>query len=88
MTNMQDWPHWLLLALIAVGLIAAWALNNICFAWLRRNWSWLLGPKAVLVSLAFCAAVIAFGLWINPPSEVRKAFENQKQATPKIKLGH
>lgn len=83
MINIQDWPHWLLVVLIVVGLIAAWVLNNIYFAWLRRNCSWLWGPRAMLVSLAFCAAVIAFGLWINPPSEVRKAYENQNRPLPK-----
>lgn len=79
-TDVQDWPHWLVVVSIVVGAIAVWTLNNIYFAWLRRNWPWLLRPRALLVILAISAAAIAFGLWINPPSEVRKAFENQNRA--------
>jgi hypothetical protein len=58
------------------------------YDWLRSKYPWMFGWKAILVSLGLSAAVIAFGLWINPPSEVRKGLENQKKATAKIKLGH
>ena len=80
--SIQDW---LLAALMVVGLIAVWALNKIYVAWLRRNFPWMFEWKAVLVSLGFGVAVIAFGLWINPPSEVRKALENQNRPLQKSK---
>ena len=53
------------------------------YDWLRSKYPWMFGWRAILVSLVFSVAVIAFGLWTNPPSEVRKALENQNRPLPK-----
>lgn len=44
------------------------------YDWLRSKYPWMFGWKAILISLGFSVAVIAFGLWINPPSKVREEF--------------
>jgi hypothetical protein len=68
-------PPWVLVVLVIVGLIAVVAINNRIFAWCRENYPWMTAPKVVLSILVLCLAVIAFGLWINPPSKVREDFQ-------------
>jgi hypothetical protein len=53
------------------------------YDWLRSKCPWMFGWKAILVSLGLSAVVIGFGLWINPPSDARKAFENQNRPLSK-----
>src|SRR5204863_9113453 len=87
-TAFDEFFHWVTLGAVWVAgtVVVAVVYAGTCYvAWLRRNFPWKFGWKAILVSLGFGVAVNGFGLWINPPSEVRKALENQNRPLQKSK---
>jgi hypothetical protein len=67
-------PIWFSFVCIATALLLGTLLNNFYFAWLHRNWPGLFKPRNLLAIVALCIAVIAVGMWINPPSKVREEF--------------
>ena len=80
---LPDRPVWLFLVLLLLALSALWALNDLYFAWLHRSFPGLFRPRALLAILIFCVGIIAIGLVINPPSEVRKAMKAHQAEFPK-----
>lgn len=75
MTDIQNWPHWLLGALVIAVLIVGCKLNTTYFDWLHRRSPWAFRPIVLLAILAICVAVIVVGMWINPPSTVQADFQ-------------
>jgi hypothetical protein len=73
-------PVWLFVVLLLIGMIAVGTLNSLYFAWLHRRAPRLLRLRVILAIFALCIGVIAIGLVVNPPSEVRKAMQ---RAQPK-----
>jgi hypothetical protein len=71
-----------------------WTLNNIYFAWLRRNFPWVLRPIALPAIFAIGVTVIVIGMLINPPSKVREEFQRahpelfSKPASADFKTSH
>jgi hypothetical protein len=78
-------PVWLFCIIVLVAIAAGTIVNNLFFSWLRRHGPWFFRPRTLLAIVALGIATIAFGLWLNPPSEVRKSFllQNPTLAPPK-----
>ena len=59
----------------------------------RSNYPWMFRPKVMLATFAVGLAIIAFELWINPPSKVWEDFQRShpelfsKPANPDFKSG-
>jgi putative copper export protein len=85
-------PHWVVAVLVVVGIVVTAALNNRISDWCRSNYPWMFRPKVMLATFALGLAIIALGLWINPPSKVREDLQRahpefSKPASPNFKSG-
>jgi hypothetical protein len=76
-------PHWILAVSVIAAVIVGIGINDRIVRWHRSRFPWMFKPKVLLVTFALGVMVIAFGLWINPPSKVREDFQ---QAHPELFL--
>jgi hypothetical protein len=54
----KDWNPLLLLIVVVVGMFVMHKINNLYFGWLHRRSPSLFRPRALLIILGICVAVV------------------------------
>jgi phosphoglycerol transferase MdoB-like AlkP superfamily enzyme len=75
-------PVWIFFIVVLAAIAAGAIVNNLFFSWLRRYAPWFFRPRTLLAIIALGIATIVFGMLLNPPSEIRKAFQRQNPNWP------